>query len=532
MDTTPVAVTIFSDRARVTRQGRQTLAVGAQKLEVTNLPLSLLPESVRATGRGTARAKLLGVTTRLENFSETPAERTRALEQQIQALEDADAEAQARLEVLHNEQKHLDTLAAQSEMFARGLALRNRSPEEQGLIFTFISDRSRTLHMESLTIKREQRERAKELDRLRRELNAVRSARPKQRYVASVELEVLAEGDFTLELTYVVTGAAWLPLYDIRLNGSQLDVTYLAQIAQNTGEDWPSVALTLSTARPSTSLVVPELPPWFIRPRPPVVYPQPASRAKGGGLMSLAMPAPAAAPAGFQALDEAMPAREEAEMVTQSATVSEAGAALTYTLSGRSDIPGNQEPRKVTVGNFSLHPDFTYVTAPKLEPVCYRRAEVRNTSEYTFLPGNAQLFEGDEYLGATALPQVAPNQKFELALGTDERMRVERKLVASDVDKAFALMGDRQRRKYGFTIEVENLRDTAQVVFVRDQLPKTQDDQIKVKLESADPKPTEQSELNLLEWKLLLDKGAKKTIRFDYSVEHPKGMDIIGLKTD
>ncbi|HKV08023.1 MAG TPA: DUF4139 domain-containing protein, partial [Thermoanaerobaculia bacterium] len=102
----------------------------------------------------------------------------------------------------------------------------------------------------------------------------------------------------------------------------------------------------------------------------------------------------------------------------------------------------------------------------------------------------------DEYLGATHLRHTAPGQELELALGADERMRVERKLTARSVDKTF--LADRRRLRYGYRIEVENLRDTPQTVYVRDQLPVSKHEQIKVKLESADPKPARQTELNQL----------------------------------
>jgi len=123
---------------------------------------------------------------------------------------------------------------------------------------------------------------------------------------------------------------------------------------------------------------------------------------------------------------------------------------------------------------------------------------------------------------------VAPGQTFELALGADERLRVERELVAREVDKAF-IIGDRRRIRYAFEIELENLRDSRQIVIVRDQLPVSRDEQIKVKLDAADPKPAEHSELNVLEWKVALDPGAKRKLRFDFSVEHPRSMDVIGL---
>ena len=64
---------------------------------------------------------------------------------------------------------------------------------------------------------------------------------------------------------------------------------------------------------------------------------------------------------------------------------------------------------------------------------------------------------------------------------------------------------------------------------MRDQFPVSRDEQIKVKLDSVDRKPSEHSELNVLEWKLMLDPGAKRKLGYEFSVEHPRGMDVIGL---
>src|ERR1043165_8099150 len=94
------AVTVFPDRARVTRRGRLALEAGLHNLEVSDLPLALVQDSVRATGRGTARARLLGLRIEVRNYRETPAEAARGLEAQIQALEDSDADLAARAEVL------------------------------------------------------------------------------------------------------------------------------------------------------------------------------------------------------------------------------------------------------------------------------------------------------------------------------------------------------------------------------------------------------------------------------------------------
>lgn len=520
------AVTVFPDRARVTRRGRLSVEPGQHRLEIADLPLGLETHSVRASGRGTARARLLGIRTEMRHYVETPAEAARELEVQIQALQDSDADLAARAEVLDKAQKALEGLSAQSGVFARGLAFRNRTPEDQGALYDFIIERASTLQTEILALARQRRDLARELDRLRRELARVQSSRPRQRYAALVEVEVLSAGELEIELTYVVHTAHWTPLYDLRFNGEELEVSYLAEVAQGTGEDWTNVSLTLSTARPALALVIPELDPWYVGPRP-----APQMKTMMRMKRAMAEEAMSAHPAGAAAMPLQMDvlAEEEPELVLESlsAEVTESGAALTYQIPSRADVPGNNDPRKVTVATFRLRPTLDLVTAPRLEPVCYRRAKGRNESPYTLLSGPAQLFEGEEYLGATQIRHTAPGQELELALGADERIRVERKLTARTVDKTF--LADRRRIRYGYRIEVENLRDTPQTVYVRDQLPVSKHEQIKVKLEAADPKPARHTELNQLEWKLALNKGARQVLQFDFSVEYPREMDVSGL---
>jgi uncharacterized protein (TIGR02231 family) len=221
------------------------------------------------------------------------------------------------------------------------------------------------------------------------------------------------------------------------------------------------------------------------------------------------------------------PAPAEAALDLEAAAVAESGAALTYRLSGRADVPGDGQPHKVAIASFPLKPTLDYVTAPKLAAACYRRAKVKNDSPYTLLPGRGQLFEGDEYLGATELELTPPGREMELFLGADERVRVERELTAREVDKT--LIGDKRRTRYGYKIELENLRDAPQAVLVRDQLPVSRDEQIKVRLESADPRPAEHNDLNILEWNLSVPAGAKQSVRFEFTVEHPRALQVLGL---
>jgi uncharacterized protein (TIGR02231 family) len=247
--------------------------------------------------------------------------------------------------------------------------------------------------------------------------------------------------------------------------------------------------------------------------------------------MATSAPAPALTigdtGASFGLVGEPEAEMEEAKAEIVVAAVETSGTAVTYQVPGTTTIPADGAPHKVTVARFELTPELDYVTAPKLVEATYRRAKVANESAYTLLSGPANLFDGDEFIGTTELELTAPNGELELYLGTDDRVRVERELKRREVDKK--LLGDRRRLRYGYEITLENLLPTETKITLQDQIPVPRHEDIKVKLEFTEPKPTEQTELNLLEWILTLDPGAKQVVRFDFTVEHPREMRVVGL---
>lgn len=66
------------------------------------------------------------------------------------------------------------------------------------------------------------------------------------------------------QLTYLVANAGWFPRYDVRVETIKqpIELTYKAEVYQNTGVDWKQVKLRFSNADPNKSGVLPELNPW------------------------------------------------------------------------------------------------------------------------------------------------------------------------------------------------------------------------------------------------------------------------------
>jgi len=539
LETTITAVTVYPDRARVTRRGKIGAEPAQYRLEIPELPLALSPESVRVSGRGTARARLGGVDVRRAFYTETPSTTAAELERRIKEIGDQETALTDEESMLKASLDFLNGLAQQGESYGKGLAYGKFSVKESTELLEFLNERTTAAQDRRRAIAVAKRELAREKEKLQRELKQIHSARPRERYAAIIELEAFTAGDLDIELTYVVGKASWTPLYDMRLTeGNEgdeseepgVEISYLAQVTQRSGEDWSGVNLTLSTARPALSATLPELSPWYVQvyyPSPPVM----AAAAPSAGL-ALRKAARFAKEEEAEALEEddvlfAVPAMPPVEVTVAQAEVGQEGAAVTFTVAQPTDVPSDGSPHKTAVATLSLTPELDYLTAPKLVPAAYRRATITNDTEFVLLPGPTNIFYGDEFVGTTQLKHVAPNEEFKVFLGADDRIKVERKLVTRQVDKR--LLGDRRRLHYAYQIEVKNLRQRAEKVFVQDQLPVSGHEEIKVREEEIVPRPDKKTDLGILEWELTMEPGQETKLTFEFTVEHPRNLTVTGL---
>ncbi|MEJ2750360.1 MAG: mucoidy inhibitor MuiA family protein, partial [Anaerolineae bacterium] len=422
------AVSVYPDRAKISySQLYQQLKPETQNLIIDNLPLVLEPDSVRVGGAGSAQVRLLGVDVRRHHYEETPAEHVHQLEQEVETVSDELRQLEDDKAGWLAHAKYLDGLRQATTEFAKGLSRGKSTIDDQLQLTQFLQEQDSDMRSAIRQLDVDQRELKRRLDKLQRELKEASSARPRQRYQASIEVEVLTAGDFQVELTYLVRNAGWQPLYDVRLtDAGEIAVGYLAQITQNTGQDWPGVDLVVSTARPALNQRLPELKPWFVDEyRPPqLVRAKMAMRsAEVGSFADAEPPAPAPAMAAPQSI--------EAEVVT--ATVQNEGTAVSFAVSGKSDIPSDGSPHKTTLNQFTLPPQMDYLAIPKHTDAVFRRATLTNSSPSPLMSGPANLLVGEEFIGSSKIDYTPVNGEIELLLGVEERITVEREMVKREV---------------------------------------------------------------------------------------------------
>src|SRR5260221_2522380 len=353
-------------------------------------------------------------------------------------------------------------------------------------------------------------------------------------------------GDFELEISYLVTGASWHPQHDVRVqiaddhSQGNVHLTSGGVVPPPTGGGWDNLGLSLSTARPSLAAIPPELEPWYLNvytPAPPI--PLYAAPARAGGPLRAAkvmMPQQAMMPVGGIAMDEnaefSMAQQSEPMSVAANvatATVEQTGTALIFRVGRSVDIPSDGSPHKTTIARDNLPCTFDYVSAPVIEENVHLRANISNTTERVLLSGDASIFLSGEYVGTTKVKTTAPAEKFKIFLGIDDGIKVKRELIERSVDKGSPLQGNMRRISYAYRLTVHNYAAAPMQVVIRDHLPVSQHERVKVKVQSIRPPPTNSTRLELMVWQFTLAAGAEQKIEYRFVVEHPQDVKVIGL---
>jgi len=518
------AVTVFRDGARVVRTGVLELTAGLRPVVVRDLPASADPASVRVAVRGRDAALLEVEVNREYGADPVRAEVVRlrseaeSCRDAVQALQDEDAAEQARLGFA----RHLSEAAATALARAVGSGRAGRDELAQMADHLAASTASALERRRDIAVRKRVAER--ELQAAEQRLaDAERRADPAEFTEVTAAIEATADTRAEIEVAYHVSGASWQPLYDLGLNAELLTVSYLAQVIQRTGEDWPAVPLVLSTTRRGQHSELPELQPWYVSrrsPEPPSGPPRHASSA----MLSAGGPAEDAGSARLAADAQPVKAPQAAPLTAE---LAESAAGQVYHVPRPLAVPADGNPHKTTISRFDLDAALDHLAVPVLAPEAYLRATMTNTSPLLLLAGSARIFHDRQFAGETALQTVAAGEELELQLGVDEQIRIERKLHRRATSKA--VLGGTRTVDIAYETTVENHRAGQARISVHDHIPVSADAEIKVRLRETSPNPSDQTDLGELTWKLTLEPGQSATIRHRFTVEHPAQVSVAGL---
>ncbi len=532
VDTHISEVTVYANQAQVTRRGVVQLTGEEHELVITQLPVTLLSESVRASGKGSVAVRLLGVRTERTYVKEAIAQETSQLTPEIGQVEEQKRYLQDQLTLLNLQRNFVKSLSTQYlERLTSSQISQELNLSQIKELLDFVGQQYSEFSKAIAISEKEQKQLDKQLQSLRQQLQQLCVPQPQESFTIIVTLEPSGAGEFELEVSYVVQQASWVPFYDLRLSATseKINISYLAEVKQSSGEDWLGVALTLSTAKPGLGTLPPKVNPWYVDVQHQSNAGQKAkAMAEANSLqprgISVIMPYPGTTPLPEPVKDTEL---ELALAQMTTAETSQPGGVVTLGASSSGNIPSDGAPHKTTIFNEDYPSRAEYIAIPRLMSLAHLQTTVTNPlTGVTLLPGKANIFRDNTFIGTTELDKIAPGQEFQLNLGIDEGLKIDRVLVERQVDKK--LIGNYRRTTYAYRLVITNYVEYDAQLTLTEQLPVSRNDQIKIRLTRSNPQ-IQVGEMGRLEWSLTLPPQSKQELYYQFTVEHPPELTVVGL---
>ncbi len=337
--------------------------------------------------------------------------------------------------------------------------------------------------------------------------------------IHEIKITVSAEEAATgrLVLTYLVNNAGWIPLYDLRSSNSAgtIELTYKAQVYQNTGIDWEATPLSLSTNNPYANKTKPNLNPWYLDYYSAQNNYSHAESRKD--VDASTRYAGASQPGSLYDAEEV--AEKPAYTADQFVTTIEQLLSVEYAIDLPYTIKSDNQPNMVLVKNTSLKTDYVYYTVPKLDASVYLIAQITNLAELNLLPGKATIFHDGSYLGNTYINPSNMSDTMDLSLGKTSNINVTRILLKNASKEK--VVGDKIVKTFAYSITVKNLSKSTLDLIVEDQLPISRNPEIEIEIENISK--AQHNEVNgFLTWKDKLKPNGTNDYDIVFNIKYDK----------
>ena len=536
------AVTVYSNRAMLTRRAVVDIPAGAHVVVFKNLPASLLTDSLRAEGKAVADVKFGALASKMVMEAELIAPREKELNEQLEALQDQRAAVVAEKNALGAKSDFLSSLSQQASLRAReDIAEINLKPDQWDAaaqtLQTGMGDVYKAQLAHEITLRGIDRQIAK----IQAEIGQLYTGQ-RSTYQVTLPLESSAATKLTVDISYQIPDATWTPLYDARLDtkGEKLELVQYGAVTQSTGEDWEGVELTLSTAQPQRGAGLPDLDTMWVNlyvneplsdwqrgQEVRAMYSNVAANMEGGALSAdnamrmaeSAIPVPMAAPVA-----------KEAQFT--SAVIETGGFVSEYRIPGPSTVKADGTQSKLMIGTFDTENEIRIQVKPQLSAEAYLVAHTKLRGEAPILAGPVSLFRDGSFIGQANLPLLRPGQESDLAFGIDDQVSVKRRVLKDERSEAGVLTKDSVQER-NFVTELQNLHSKPVTVVVLETIPVAQNKQINIML--VDDRTTSgyikdpDNVKGLMRWSVPVASKQKAEVNLGWKVSWPKDQMLSGL---
>lgn len=533
LESSVTAVTVYSDRARLTREAVAEVGTEPLVFAFRKLPGWVDDGSVRVSA---SAGRLVDVRVERNFLARATDQKWREAEEENRDLADRMAAIADEIAILDAQKVQIEAIKAFSlDKISKDTTIGDISVQSYGDVLTFIGDSLRQTAKSRREAVRKQDEVRPEFEASQRKLDELRSLMQLEETTVYVTLQATRPTPSTVKLTYMMPGATWEPMHELRVSTSdskEVEVISFAAVTQTSGEDWTGASISFSTQSTIESVRIPELEALTLGDT------HSATRLLTSKITSFSRAQKAFEGQNqlwnkFHAKGRQASERMNFEQVYQSnmeylqvvqsktiqifETLKNRGTTAHFQATGTQRVRGDGHPTRMRIGRSTLKSTQRIVAVPEQSLNAARTLEMVNTTGQSFLPGKVALYQDGAFLGMTDIDFIAQNERFSLFLSVADHIKLARTL---DRKHSSVVHRKRSRMKVAFNVVVENLSDRATELILADRVPVSENREIRVSAVKITPSGDPDSR-GLLKWNLELKPKEKRTFRISYQVDYP-----------
>ena len=525
-------VTVYSDRARVTRQATAEVSTESTVFAFRKLPGWVDDGSVRVS---VSAGRIINVRVERSFLARATDQKWRKAKAQHQALVNKLAALADEINVLNAQKRQIEGIKAFSlEKINRDARIGDIKVKSYGEVLAFISDSLRATARARRAVQLQRDKITPEFQASLRRLAEMKNLMKLEETTVLVTLKNNSTSSSIIELTYMIPGATWQPMHDLRVSTSDAktaEVISFAVVTQTSGEDWQNAQLSFSTQSSIRAVRIPELEALTLGDTHTATRiltskmssfsrAQKAFRGQSKLWNKVHQRASARARMNF---DQVYKSNMEYLQVVQSKTVrifetlQKRGTTAHFRATAAPNVRGDGHPVRMRIGHSTLKTKQKIVAVPEQSLNAALTLRMTNSTKQSFLPGKVALYQDGAFLGMTDMKFIAQGERFSLFLSVADHIKLSRKL---DKKHSTLVRKKRNKMRVAFIVTVENLSSSETVLSLADRIPVSENKAIKidrVKITDA-VKPDSRG---LLRWELTLKPKEKRTFRVAYQVEYP-----------
>lgn len=569
-------VTVYKSEALITRIASFKSEAGKSVLRLTNLSPHIVEESIKVDGDGSYT--ILNV--QFKNDFLNSLERDETVESLVDSIdyfkrkiEDANTELKTlneRLEFLKSNQNisgkqeatDLASLKSLNAYYSDQLDLLNKNRQKQTRLLTEYNE---------------------QLTRINNELNSIRNNVELPSGTIEITVNRKLAATASMQLSYQVRYANWYPSYDIRFRGTEkpVEISFKANIQQNSGIDWKDVHVVLSNAQSHISAQIPELKPWHLYYYFPEIARSAKRRAAGA-----AMPQAAPAEEDYQPLNESVVIRGSNSLsagqnplyvidgvpqngphnlnpndiesisvlkdasatsmygaraangvviVTTKKNKESSGAAplsisyknetsVEFAIDHKQTVLSNNQLNTFVYKTEELSATYEFQTVPKLSEKVYLIGKLHDWYNADLVDGEANIYMENSYVGKSQINTSQFSDTLNLSFGIDNNIIVNREKLKDFSETKF--IGSNKKESLSWKINIRNNKPYAINLEVIDQIPLSTSKEIQIEAEELSGGMLDEATGNVV-WDLRLNPNESKELILNYTVRYPKSKKII-----